>query len=186
MLKNIWVSDADIRTIAPIGTQDWLMRPQVISTAFQLHSHDKVYVRVLEERRTMPLSDEIAYLKAHDAKLGLPWVRQVYLCSGAQPWSFARVVVPETTYLKHQQAFDTLGDKFLGENLLYGRPNVRRDPFEYIGIDRQSPWFILAGQGMAHPLTETLLWGRRSLFWIGEDPLLVGELFFDTLPQYCL
>jgi len=166
--------------------QDWLLRPSVLSRAFQSHSPVPIRVQLLNAQSAFPFSDENDAFSslASTFEPGLSWIRQVYLVSGDTPWSYGRVVAPPMTYAKHQQVLDTLGNRFIGETLLYGRTDVTRSPFSYMRASKGSIWYQAATAGLLVPLVEPYLWGRRSVFWIGADPILISEFFFPMLPQY--
>lgn len=93
-------------------------------------------------------------------------IRKVHLLGDGEPWIHGRVVVPHITYQAFQIEFDNMGDKLLGETLLYDRPNVTRSAFQY-----------------AH-ITDNL-WARRSMFTIGTFKLLVTEVFLPAAVAKC-
>lgn len=89
-------------------------------------------------------------------------IRKVHILGDQKPLVHGRVVVPNLTYRKFQVEFDQLGNKLLGETLLYDRPEVTRSPFQYAKVAEN-------------------LWARRSLFVMEGYNLLVTEVFLPTL-----
>jgi len=93
------------------------------------------------------------------------FIREVYLCGDEIPWVRGRVVVPFATYQKYKQDFDNLGNKLLGETLLYNKPGITRSDFEYkLGADG--------------------LFSRRSIFDLNNYSLLVIETFLANIPLH--
>jgi chorismate-pyruvate lyase len=61
-----------------------------------------------------------------------------------------------------------LGEKLLGETLLYNNDKVTRSNFEYALLNE-----------------ENALWARRSVFTIEKSyPILVTETFLPAIPDY--
>ncbi len=107
------------------------------------------------------------------------WIREGQLLGDVQPWVFARTLIPADTLRGRGRRLTRLGTRPLGE-VLFTDPGVRRGP---VAIAR-----IAAGQRLhqrafaADAEPSDPLWGRRSLFWIAERPLLVCEIFLPDLP----
>ncbi len=62
------------------------------------------------------------------------FVREVYLLCDNIPWVHATTTVPMNTYLKFKVELDNLGNKLLGNTLLYSQPHTRSS-FEYTKQD---------------------------------------------------
>lgn len=88
-------------------------------------------------------------------------IRKIHLVGDGEPWVHGRVVVPNATYHAFQKEFDNMGDKLLGETLLYDRPNVTRSEFQFAKVGHR-------------------LWGRRSVFSVDGYKLLVTEVFLPA------
>ncbi|MBE2895246.1 chorismate--pyruvate lyase family protein [Spirabiliibacterium falconis] len=86
------------------------------------------------------------------------WVREVTLLGDGMPWVFARTVIPASTSYAFPQLL-TLDTTPLGEFL-----------FQHNGVRGALQW-----SRIAH------MYARRSCFHLGEQPLLVSELF---LPEF--
>lgn len=153
----------------------WMLKPYNLSDALsQVCMH--LSVQVLFQGMSDYHDDEAQALQIQGQTRC--YVRQVFLKGDGVPFCFARIVVPQHTYHQYQSQFSTLNDQFLGNTLLYSNATTRRDPFEYAYISQ------------AHPYTQYLenthpLGARRSVFYMdGQFPLLVSEVFLETIPEY--
>ena len=96
---------------------------------------------------------------------------------GATPWVYARTVIPVQTLRGPQRRLAHLGSKPLGA-ALFADPNLGRGAVEVACLAAGEKLFARAvGEGIS---TE-VIWGRRSLFWLGGSPLLVSEFFLPAL-----
>lgn len=100
-------------------------------------------------------------------------IREVVLLCDAEPWVFARSVIPASSLTGHLRQLRRLKDSSLGE-MLFRAPAMFRHPFQIAAIDGQShqiPKFLRQTQA---------LWGRRSRFELGDKPLMVSEIFLPA------
>lgn len=122
-------------------------------TAALREQYTNVTVQIIRQEISCATEEEQELLQTNEPQC---WIREVYLQGDGANVILARVVVPLSTYHKFKAAFDTLGDKFLGEAFLYQMPHTRT-PFAYKQIQS--------------------LWQRSSIFEINTNKLLVSELF---------
>ena len=94
------------------------------------------------------------------------YVREVALCIDEQPVIFARSIIPRSSLTGAERQLLFLKNKPLGE-FLFSHGNMRRGTIE-----------VKAGHTQNLPC-----WGRRSVFYLNEKPLLVSEYFTDALFQ---
>lgn len=109
------------------------------------------------------------------------FVRRVRLCAGRQSLVHACTFVPSLTLRRHPRLAE-LGASPLWEALA-DREGVRRTGFQFArvgGGPRDG------GRLPETPDVDAGLWGRRSLFLIDEDPLLVYEFFRPALADFGL
>lgn len=106
------------------------------------------------------------------------WIRQVHLLCGEQPWVFARTVIPPHTLRGKQRRLSRLGKKPLGA-VLFADKSMRRTEMEIACILPGQQLYQLATHHMA--LTEHAIWGRRSVFFLNRNPLLVSEIFLPEI-----
>ncbi|UTA47979.1 chorismate lyase [Simiduia sp. 21SJ11W-1] len=103
-------------------------------------------------------------------------VREVILQGAGRPWVYARSLVPVTSLQGRLKALKQLDNRPLGA-LLFQDPGMQRGPIQVAEI-RPAHGYLHAS---AAPQTHTPLWGRRSVFYLDQQPLLVSEVF---LPDF--
>lgn len=104
-----------------------------------------------------------------------PFLREVTLLCHNQPWVFARTVIPNSTLRGPARALTHLGTKPLGA-VLFNHPGVQRGPIAVYRINAGRVSRDFAGEG--------LIWGRQSIFYLINKPLLVSEYFLHACPMY--
>lgn len=158
-----WVSDvSEIAYQPPSSIQLWLTKPTILTQA--LRRVCKVLtLKVLSQGFTHAPLDDKNKLSLDER---LPFVRIVQLFGDEILLTEGRVTIAHQTYYRHSDLFRSLDTQPIGEKILYGNPDVRRSPFEYAFLE------------------EKQCWGRRSVFFIREDPLLITEWMANTLPIY--
>ncbi len=97
------------------------------------------------------------------------YVREVYLHCDEQRWVYARTVIPAASLHGRLRALTQLGNKPLGA-VLFANPHMRRGHMQ-ISRPRCQPYTGDAAR----------VWGRRSVFYLYNRPLLVSEYFLDSL-----
>lgn len=108
---------------------------------------------------------------SESAALNIPFRQQVYvrevaLCIDHKPVIFARSIIPRSSLTGSERQLLFLKNKPLGE-VLFTHPNMRRAP-------------IQIKRGMVQ---NQACWGRRSVFYLNNKPLLVSEFFTSDLFQ---
>jgi chorismate--pyruvate lyase len=106
-------------------------------------------------------------------------IRQVLLMCGRQPWVFARTVIPVSSLRGKLQQLAALGTRPLGE-VLFADPGMRRGMVELAEILPGQAVFAAATAHTRHQPVS--IWGRRSVFWLSDKPLLVSEVFLPDFP----
>lgn len=182
MNSALWVKELGEIIKPTHPTFPWLEKPYILTQALK-RVCQACEVNLIEQSFAATVySDEQALLSLEPNEA--TWVRQVFLQGDQVPWVYARVVIPATTYAHYQQDFANLGTKPLGETLLYQQKNVKRGLFEYAYLPNQYPLFKKIFSYLPSVTPAQALWGRRSLFWLNHDPLLVTEFFLPDLPPY--
>lgn len=165
------LSKADSRV--PIGWRDWLADAGSLTERLMQASDGDLRVTVLKQGLEVPRFSERRLLGLADRKRAM--VREVVLYGNAQPWVFARSILPLTTLTGRLKKLRQLSNQPLGE-LLFKDPSMRRDPVQFACFD--------AGNRLLPPSVcsiDRASWGRRSVFRLDNKPLLVAEVF---LPQF--
>lgn len=157
----------------PRPLRPWLLDPGSLTRRLIQESDGEFRVQVLDQGHSSSRPHERNALHLHHR--AWPFVREVYLVCRGQPWVYARTLIPVDTLQGPARALTHLGSKPLGA-VLFNHPRVRRGPISVycVRADRLHP--ALADQG--------LLWGRQSLFYLFDKPLLVSEYFLQDCPMY--
>ncbi|QDF65439.1 chorismate lyase [Shewanella sp. SNU WT4] len=101
------------------------------------------------------------------------WIREVLLCLDGIPWIFAHTEIPDALMHHPLSQLATLGNRPLGEQLFAG--NFTAGAIEIASFNGQK---ALARLPMAMVATgEEPLWGRRRYFHLGDQSLVVSEIF---------
>lgn len=104
-----------------------------------------------------------------------PFLREVNLRCYGQPWVFARTLIPISTLKGPARALTRLGSKPLGA-VLFNHPHVRRGPIAVYRLNAPQISPSCSGEGF--------IWGRQSIFFLYQQPLLVSEYFLPACPIY--
>ena len=105
-------------------------------------------------------------------------IREVALQGNDQPLVLARSIIPQSTLIDADRRLGHLGNQPLG-HILFKDPRLTRESLEMCYLKPQS---IRARQPGMDPQHPEPLWGRRSLYQLGEGhPLLVAEFFLPSL-----
>ena len=155
----------------PLATRRWLLAEGSLTAQLQAASGNRLRVRVLSQQWRRPRQAERRALGLATHEVAL--VREVILECAGEPWVFARSVLPAATLsgrLRHLRRF---GERSLGA-LLFATRGLRRQPFELARVG--TPHRIVpATIAPAQPV-----WGRRSVFHVYGQPLLVAEFFLPA------
>ena len=106
-------------------------------------------------------------------------IRQVHLLCGDHPWVYARTIIPATSMRGRLRRLAHLGTRPLGA-MLFADPGMQRGPVELANIGPGEPLFTDATRHMQQQPAD--IWGRRSVFRIAHQPLLVSEIFLPEFP----
>ena len=154
----------------------WLLEADSLTDRLRMHCTGCFSVRVLDEGWQRPRVDEADVLGMRFAVLG--WVREVQLLCDGEPQVFARTIVPRKTLSGAQRQLAHLGNRPLGA-YLFADPSMQRSAVELACIHPGQAMFAEATAGLQRkPL---FIWGRRSVFRVGDKPLLVTEVFLPAI-----
>ncbi|MGH1484696.1 MAG: chorismate--pyruvate lyase family protein [Cellvibrionaceae bacterium] len=103
-------------------------------------------------------------------------VREVVLYGNDVPWVYARTIIPLLTLKGSLRRLHYLGNKPLG-GALFADPSMRRQGLELAEITTQD----LPPNAQSLHASKGSIWGRRSLFFLKNKPLLVCEVFLEKL-----
>ena len=155
----------------PPATRHWLLDEGSLTAILQAACGNRLRVRVLRQAWQRPRASERRALGLGTHEVAL--VREVLLECAGEPWVFARSIMPAATLrgrLRHLRRF---GERSLGA-LLFATRGLRREPFELARV-AATHRIVPAALAPAEPV-----WGRRSVFRVGGEPLLVAEFFLPA------
>jgi chorismate--pyruvate lyase len=154
--------------------RNWLADQGSLTQRLVAASNGRFDVRIIRQRYGRPTINEAR-------ALGLPLrqcalIREVVLSGNHVPWVYARSVLPLATLTGRLRALGKLDNRPLGA-LLFADKTLRRGAIDIARIPegmipeklaQNAPW----------------LWGRRSLFYLDDKPLLVSEIFLPDFNPY--
>lgn len=131
-------------------------------------------VAVLGEDWRPPFPLEAVRLRSDPRRL--VWTREVALHCGDRPLIVARSLIPGGLLQGRHAQLSRLGQRPLGE-WLFTNPDLRRLALEFARVEPDR-WRGLPALAEAHGNT---IWGRRALYRIAGQRLLVCEFFLPEL-----
>jgi chorismate--pyruvate lyase len=139
----------------------------------------KFDVQVLSQGREYPMLNEARRLAMPLTEYAL--IRQVQLLCDKNVWVFARTVIPTRSLTGSQRRLARLGQKPLGE-VLFADKSMRRTPMEVAEIVPGQLLYRYATQHIGY--RPSVIWGRRSVFYLKGNPLLVSEFFLPAMAGF--
>ena len=131
-------------------------------------------VQVLSETHNKAMDDEATLLSINIDESC--FIRKSLLKNDEQTLVYARTVIPEKT-LTGNEELTTLGDKPLGD-VLFSDESTYRSEIRYAKIPVDCEIYSEATKGLN---ITSELWGRQSLLYIEQKPLLITEIFLPAI-----
>lgn len=151
--------------------QDWLGDSGSLTARLIGQSDGDFNVRVVRQIIGRPTLNERRLLGMKQPALAL--IREVILLGRNEPWVFARSILPLTSLTGSLRHLRKQNNRPLGA-FLFSQPQLQRSPIAVARISRDHayvPGDLAANQS---------LWGRRSVFYLQQKPLLVSEVFLPA------
>ena len=139
--------------------KSWLQDPGSLTDRLVAKSQGAFRVEVQYQRWGRARLDEVRALGI-DPRHRV-FIREVILYGNNQAWVQARSILPASSLDRSLRHLKRLGSKPLGA-ILFSDPHMYRGTIEVTATAKG--------------------WGRRSLFFIKRQPLLVSEIFLSTFP----
>lgn len=161
----------------PVILHDWLTDKGSLTARLLRLSRGEFHVQVLFQGLAPTRLDErrLLGLKTSSAVL----VREVVLYGCNQPWVFARSLLPLSSLTGNLRQLRKASNRPLGA-FLFKQRKLERSPMMIARFTSSADIVPLQYQ------TKTL-WGRSSVFYVDQKPLLVSEIFlpsfFNTLAR---
>ena len=160
----------------PPSLRESLLDTGSLTTRLARYCKGDFNLRLAGQDWQRPLPDETAALQLRRGSFAL--VREIYLQCNDIPWVYGRSIIPARTCTSRERRLAFWGQRSLGNYLFSGR-NTRRSEIEIAIIRPGDKLFQLASHTMTAESDH--LWGRRSIFFIRNKPLLVVEVFLENL-----
>ena len=180
--RSRWKSPAVLRPRRlPARVRGWLLDRGSLTARLQTRCPACFRVELLHQGRERPRIDESRLLGIPPGRHAL--VREVHLYCDGTAWVFARTVIPLASLRGRNRRLGSLGERPLGA-FLFAHPGLRRGRFELGCLSPGDPLFrrALGDDARADGVVDAV-WGRRSVFWLHGQPLLVAEFFLPDLLQ---
>ncbi len=166
------------RAQLPEQWRDWLLDRSSLTLRLQQACSGRFRVELLSQRLERPMLSEARALRRPPQELAV--VRQVRLRCDDEAWVFARTVIPLPSLRRGLRQLALLGNRPLGA-VLFADPTMHRSAVEVARVGQGKRLFAQAIRGTDPTVSE--IWGRRSVFTLHSQPLLVSEFFLPPLAQ---
>ena len=153
--------------------KSWLFDTGSLTTRLIEYCDADFSVECLSQEHAVPTTDEIKLLGMQPRQRAL--IRQVLLKCGTIPVVYARTIIPFSSLRGELQGLTRLGNKSLG-SVLFSDKSMRRGDVEVASLKVPHPCYqwVQSSAGKA-------IWGRRSIFLLKRQQLLVSEFFLPGL-----
>lgn len=175
---NLWLSAEDSQLAAlPVTLKEWLLDSGSLTARLREQYQDVRIALLRQETAAISPGEQQLF----DADKHSFEIREIlFICDG-QPRVFARTLLPESTLELTQANFRQLGNRPLGE-VLFQTSGMERGAIQVSSFDADSSIGHFSKQ-LGYPIRQPL-WGRRSLFYLQQQPLLVTEIFLPAAAPY--
>lgn len=153
--------------------KSWLFDSASLTSRLIKYSNNNFSVKMISVKRATPTADEIFALglKARSHAL----IREVLLCCANEPVVYARTIIPASSLRGALRGLVLLGNKPLGA-VLFADKLMHRKHIEVAQLQPKNKCYAWSGyEG------DENIWGRRSVFVLKKQSLLVSEFFLPTL-----
>lgn len=169
-----WRTQAPLRGHLPPALKPWLLDSGSLTAKLVALSGGDFQVQVLRQvHERASLSEQQAL---GIARRQLCLIREVVLQGQGQPWVFARSVLPLSSLNGQLRHLRKQGSRPLGA-FLFTQPQLQRSAIALSLINSHH------GYVPKNLLGKQSAWGRRSIFSIAQQPLLVSEVFLPDFPD---
>jgi len=153
--------------VQPAALKDWLLDRGSLTERLIDACDGQFRVEVLRQQWGVAHNDEARLLGIKPRQAAL--IREVVLYGNHQPWVYARSVLPAKSLERSLRHLKRLGNKPLGA-VLFSDPHMQRSDIEIAQLHpKQLPVIV-----------SSPVWGRRSVFFLRHQPLLVSEIFLPS------
>jgi chorismate-pyruvate lyase len=160
----------------------WLVMPKNLTDTIK-KTDVRFSLDVISESFSEPYRDEKNAFYGYPSDVSSSFVRKVFLKGDDKAMVFARVIIPEDTYINYKNEFLSLGSRAIGNALLHHDKKVVRGDFEY-KLLRSGDELLSEIKELNCTSEKGDLWARRSVFSLPKGYLLITEVFLSAIPVY--
>lgn len=173
-----WLNRLPTQPQLPADLQSWLQETGSLTKRLRGVYGGKFGVKILFHQWKPAFIDECRLLGLPPARYQL--IREVLLHADGLPLVLARTVLPEATIKIAHRNLSHLGNRPLGE-VIFAYPDLQRRQRQYSSADTSNWSAPLRSRIDLQPA----VWGRRSVYAIHQQPLLVAEFFLSGMLKVC-
>ncbi|MDQ7089426.1 MAG: chorismate lyase [Methylococcales bacterium] len=161
---------SQIRQQLPLKVQSWAYEAHSLTQRLRCFYGDAVKVKILFHQWKTPFLSEAQHLHLRYPRYSL--IREVLLYADDKPLILARTILPKRTIQIAKRNLSHLGTRPLGE-VIFSYPHLERLDMNICCIKTK-----LWSEALQQQLTlEPVIYGRRTVYAIQQQPLLVSEFF---------
>lgn len=171
-----WLNkEASQQTISEKRVYPFLYHENSLTRFIQQHCSGLFNLELISEEWQQPIRNEADLLSLTDNDTA--FIRKVFLKDDEQLLVYARSIIPEKTLSGNNKRLLEMGKQPLGD-FLFNDDSTYRDVMRYAIIPVDCELHAEATNGSD---VTSELWGRQSLFYIEQKPLLVTEIFLPAI-----
>lgn len=159
-----------MRHTLPKAVSSWVYEPGSLTKRLRDYHGDRFAVKILFHQWKSAFLGE--YHLLHQPEHHYHLIREVLLHADDKPLILARTILPERTIRVAKRNLSHLGTRPLGE-VIFSYPDLER-----LQLDICSTPPAYWNQSLREQINiEQAVWGRRTVYAIQKQPLLVSEFF---------
>lgn len=155
--------------------RDFLFHEDSLTQFIQQRCEGVFSVDLISESKHQALADEAQFLSLQSDDV--TFIRKIHLKCDDQAVVYARTIMPQKTIEGENQWLTTLGSKPLGD-ILFNDETTYRTDMRYAKIPVHCE---LHDEATKNLNITSDLWGRQSLFYTKDQPLLITEIFLPAI-----
>jgi chorismate--pyruvate lyase len=160
----------------PVNIQSWIYESGSLTRRLRSVYGNAVTVSVLLQKWQVPFLSERKRLHLPEHQYSL--IREVLLHADGKPLILARTVIPAGTIKIARSNLSQLGTRPLGE-VIFSCPKLERLSLD-ITLIQPPQWTQTIRNRIA---INQAIWGRRTIYAIEHQKMLVSEFFLPDLPN---
>jgi chorismate--pyruvate lyase len=173
--EPLWLENREgLRHKLPDNVQSWTFESGSLTRRLRSYYGDAVAVKVLRQRWSKPFLSERRLLQLPEHHYSL--TREVLLHADGKPLILARTIIPASTIKAVKSNLSHLGNRPLGE-VIFSYPKLERIAMD-VALISLATWTQPA---IAEAAIDQPIWGRRTVYAIAHQHMLVSEFFLPEI-----